>query len=57
VNTDFDTGRPSRRGEYELADKTYDELRKRLAKRKFAGVPAALRSHIAAFYGGPALNR
>ena len=33
-NTNFDTGRPAKRGEYSLADKTYDELDKRLARAK-----------------------
>jgi hypothetical protein len=50
VNTDFDTGKPSVHGEYALADDTYAELLHRLAKRKFAGVPDALRGHILAFY-------
>jgi hypothetical protein len=57
ANTDFDTGRPSRRGEYELADKTYDELMKRLAKRKFAGVSAALRRSLSAFDNGARFTR
>ena len=50
VNTDFDTGRPSAHGEYALADDTYAELLDRLADRKFAGVPDALRHNITAFY-------
>ena len=49
-NTDFDTGKPSAHGEYELADETYAELLHKLADRKFAGVPDALRKNIAAFY-------
>jgi zinc dependent phospholipase C len=49
-NTDFDTGKPSRQGEYALADDTYAELLHRLADRKFAGAPAALRKNIVAFY-------
>jgi hypothetical protein len=50
INRDFDTGRPSARGEYELADQTYAELLNRLAKRKFKEVPAAVRRNILAFY-------
>jgi hypothetical protein len=50
ANTDFDTGKPSVHGEYALADDTYAELLHRLAKRKFAGIPDALRGNIIAFY-------
>jgi Zinc dependent phospholipase C len=54
VNTDFDTGKPTRRGEYALADKTYDELVQRLSKSGSRGVTTALRRNIDAFYGSPA---
>jgi hypothetical protein len=50
-NTNFDTGRPSRRGEYVLADETYDELLDRLSKSHFEGATTALRQNIRAFYG------
>jgi zinc dependent phospholipase C len=50
-NTDFDTGRPARHGEYALADETYAELLDRLASRKFAATPRALRQDVLAFYG------
>ena len=50
ANTDFDTGQPSAHGEYALADDTYAELLHRHADRKFAGVTAALRRNISAFY-------
>jgi Zinc dependent phospholipase C len=50
-NTDFDTGQPTKRGEYPLADDTYDELLATLAKRRFAGIPLQLRSNLLAFYG------
>ena len=50
ANTDFDTGQPSAHGEYALADETYAELLHRHADRKFAGVTAALRRNISAFY-------
>ena len=50
ANTDFDTGRPSRVGEYELADKTYRELVKRLKKKHWDGASPALRADIDRFY-------
>lgn len=49
-NTDFDTGKPTAHGEYELADETYAELLKRLSRAKFAGVPPALGRHLLAYY-------
>jgi Zinc dependent phospholipase C len=51
VNTDFDTGQPTKRGEYSLADDTYDELLGRLADRAFANVSEGLRSDLVAYYG------
>jgi hypothetical protein len=48
-NTNFDTGKPTARGAYSLADKTYAELRKRLAKHG-GQMPEALRRNIDAFY-------
>ena len=50
-NTNFDVGRPTSRGEYSLADETYDDLLKKLEKRKFAGVSAELRTDIDRYYG------
>lgn len=50
-NTDFDTGQPTARGEYALADATYDELLDKLADRAFADVPAALSANLVAYYG------
>jgi hypothetical protein len=50
ANTDFDTGKPSAHGEYPLADETYAELLHRLAKRKFAGVPAEMRRNLVTYY-------
>jgi hypothetical protein len=52
LNTDLDTGQPTARGEYPLADETYDELLDKLADRKFAGVPASLSTNLASYYGG-----
>ena len=53
ANTDFDTGKQTARGEYELADETYAEWLDRLAGKKFADVPDALRNHINRYYGAP----
>ena len=50
-NTDFDTGQPTRRGEYPLADETYAELLDRLSSRQPLIVPAAMRADIMRFYG------
>jgi hypothetical protein len=51
LNTDFDTGQPTTRGEYSLADETYDELLGKLADRAFASVSENLRSNLVAYYG------
>jgi hypothetical protein len=51
MNTDFDTGRPARHGEYSLADDTYAELLAKLAAREPGAVPTALRTNVLAFYG------
>jgi hypothetical protein len=56
ANTDFDTGRPTRRGEYPLADDTYAELVEKLADRPSSEVPQAIRADITRFYGSPVLT-
>ena len=54
-NMNVDIGRPTRRGEYPLADDTYRELLEKLAKRKEGRVPPALRRALNEFFaGGPA---
>ena len=54
ANANFDTGKPSRFGEYSLADETYGDLLERLSDRKYLGAPVALTRNIVAFYGdGP----
>jgi len=53
ANTDFDTGQPTRRGEYSLADATYAELLSRLTSKKVE-VPDAMRADIMRFYGNVA---
>ena len=50
-NADFDTGRPTTRGEYSLADSTYDELLDKLERRGFATVAAPLAANLIAYYG------
>jgi hypothetical protein len=50
-NTNFDTGKPTKRGEYSMADDTYDTLLEKLADRKFANVSNSLRLNLAAYYG------
>ena len=50
VNTDFDTGLPAKRGEYSLADKTYDELLGKLGDHQFADVSPELQSFLLAYY-------
>jgi len=50
ANTNFDIGKATRRGDYELADKTYAELLGRYADRGFANVPPAMRRNLNAFY-------
>lgn len=50
-NKDFDTGNPTRAGEYKLADETYAELLSKLAGKDFKDVTPDLRQNILAFYG------
>ncbi|MBC8083163.1 MAG: zinc dependent phospholipase C family protein [Hymenobacter sp.] len=50
-NTDFDTGQPTRAGEYELTDETYGEWLRQLADHHFAGLTAPARRNILAFFG------
>jgi hypothetical protein len=50
LNTDFDTGELTNRGEYKLADDTYAELLNRLTSKESADVPDAMRADIIRFY-------
>ncbi|AMJ64889.1 zinc dependent phospholipase C family protein [Hymenobacter sp. PAMC 26628] len=50
ANQDFDTGHDTRFGEYSLADKTYGEWVRKLAKEKFEGVTPPMRSNILTFF-------
>ncbi len=50
-NTNFDTGKPTARGDYALADATYDELLAKLSRRDFKDLTPALRANLVAYYG------
>jgi hypothetical protein len=51
-NFDFDTGKPTKVGEYGLADETYGEWVRKLAKDKFAAVTPPVQANILAFFAG-----
>jgi hypothetical protein len=53
ANTDFDTGRDTRAGEYGLTDQTYARLLDQLAGHNFDQITPELRSNISAFYSDP----
>jgi hypothetical protein len=46
----FDTGKPSRAGEYRMADEAVNKLLAKLQDHKFAGVDADLRSSLLDYY-------
>jgi Zinc dependent phospholipase C len=49
-NKDFDTGKPTRAGEYKLADKTYAEWLDKLEDDNFKTVTPEVRADLLAFY-------
>ena len=51
-NTNFDTGRPARAGDYALADETHAEWIESLAKDGFAAAAPPIRRTLTAFYQG-----
>ncbi len=53
TNTDFDTGRDTRAGEYGLTDQTYAHLLDQLAQHNFDQITPDLRNNILAFYSDP----
>jgi len=53
ANTDFDTGKMTYAGEYELTDKAYAHLLDRLAGDNFAHITSELRENILGFYRDP----
>jgi len=52
-NTDFDTGKSTRAGEYALTDQAYAHLLGRLSASKFAQTSDPLRQNILDFYADP----
>ncbi|HZU22718.1 MAG TPA: zinc dependent phospholipase C family protein [Terriglobales bacterium] len=50
ANTDFDTGKLTRAGEYRLSDDAYAKLLNKLAEAKFADMPDPLRQNILEYY-------
>jgi hypothetical protein len=50
ANTDCDTGRPIRPGEYKLGDKTFARLLDQLASKNFDQVSPELRASLMSFY-------
>jgi Zinc dependent phospholipase C len=53
ANTDFDTGKMTYAGEYELTDKAYARLLDRLARDNFVQITPELRENILGFYRDP----
>ena len=53
-NVDFDTGKPTKPDEYQLADQTYAKLVQKLADRKFDLVSPELQANLLAFYSNSA---
>jgi len=49
-NSDFDTGKPTRAGEYSLADRTYANLLAQLRKKHYKNVTPEIRTKFLAFY-------
>ena len=54
ANMDFDTGKPTSSGEYQLTDETYAKLLDKLTKTKFAELRPDVRQNILTFYQNPA---
>lgn len=50
-NRNYDTGKATLPGEYDLADQTYARLLEKLAAKGFANLSPALRENILTFYG------
>jgi hypothetical protein len=53
ANVDFDTGRPTRLGEYRMCDDAYSELAILLAKKDPAALSPELRENVLAFFANP----
>lgn len=52
ANTDFDTGKPARWGEYPLADETYVDLLEKLSDHRKAQITPELRRDLVRFFEG-----
>ena len=52
-NLDLDTGKPTRPGEYRLADDAYSKLARTLAEKHFAAATAPLETEILSFFANP----
>ena len=52
-NKDFDTGRETQAGEYQLTDKSYEKLLGQLAAKNFEHLTPGLQQNILAFYANP----
>jgi hypothetical protein len=53
ANLDFDTGQPSKPGEYKLTDETYAKWLNQLGKNNFENVTPMVRVNILEFYADP----
>jgi hypothetical protein len=53
ANMDFDTGKPTSAGEYQLTDETYAKLLDKLTKTKYADMKPDVRQNILVFYQNP----
>ncbi len=49
-DTNFDTGKPARAGDYRMADDAVNKLLEKLQDHKFAGVDASLRANLLDYY-------
>ena len=54
ANVDLDTGYSIRRGDYHLADHTFDQLLARLTSRERRAIPEALKTNILHYYAATA---
>lgn len=52
ADTNFDTGKPTRFGEYRMADEAYSKLLEKLESEKFVTVDPPLRANILSFFAG-----
>jgi len=53
ANTDYDTGKPTKPGEYPLSDSTYAKLVDELSSKAETGPDRDLRANLLSFYADP----